>query len=86
MTNAIAWYSPATGLLISDGEYVVRKVTSGQFPADLTALTWKSEAERFQQLFAASQQQLQDSICALESAKEELKQLAFDLGFTRGEV
>lgn len=83
MSNAIAWYSPATGLLISEGEYVVRKQMAAQLPEDLTALTWERESERYQQLFAECQQQLQETICALESAREELKQIAVDLGLMR---
>ena len=79
MSNPIAWYSPATGLLISDGQYILMRERESQLPADLTALTWDSEIQVYQRLFAECQQQLQDTICALESAREELKQIAADL-------
>lgn len=71
----IAWYSRATGLLLSEGEYIIRRHTGGVMPEDITPLTWLSEVRHYEQLIASCQQQLDDNICALESAKEELKSM-----------
>lgn len=75
----IAWYSPATGLVMSEGEYIVRQQQKTNLPADITPLTWLSEARHYEQLFAQCQQQLQDNICALESAREELKKIMSEM-------
>lgn len=75
MSRAVAWYSPATGLLITEGEYILRQVSAAQFPADLTPLVWEREVEEYQRLFAECQQHLENTTCALESAKAELQKI-----------
>lgn len=75
----IAWYSPATGLVMSEGEYIVRSKCGAVFPPDITPLTWLSEVRHYEQLFAQCQQQLQDNICALESSREELKKIMSEM-------
>lgn len=75
----VAWYSPATGIVMSEGEYIVRRQQRVHLPEDITPLTWLSEVRHYEQLFAQCHQQLQDNICALESSKEELKKLMSEM-------
>jgi hypothetical protein len=60
---------------MTEGEYIWRQANAAQFPADLTPLIWESEIETYHRLFADCQKQLQDTICALESAKAELQKI-----------